>query len=116
MSSAAARLRFGEHVFRFQHAFDRPAQIHRRRASLAHARYGIFECRVVGDLRAQKRDAVSAENPDAWRAAHRERFYGVFEVFCGKRAPDDRLMRKRALIDVLDRVAGPANGFRCFDR
>jgi hypothetical protein len=109
------RLRFGEHVLRVQHALDRPAQVHGRRPGFANARDGGFEFLVVGDLRAQHGNAVGAEHTDARRAAHGQRFYGLFEFFGRGGAPDNGFMRQQTLIDILDRVPGPANGLR-FDR
>ena len=106
----------GKHVLRVQHTFDRPAQIDGSRTGSAHARYRGLELRIVGDLRAQERYPICCEDADARRTAHGERPYRVFEFFSRGRAPHDRFMRNRTLIDVFDRVAGPANGFRCFER
>ena len=94
------RSRFGEHVARGEHAVDGPHKIHGRRTRVPHAQRGSLKRLVVGQRIAQQRDAVGAEDADAGRAAHGERFYRGFDFIDRRRAPHEFFVRQAALIDV----------------
>jgi hypothetical protein len=98
------------------HAFQRPRQIHRRRASAAQicdhpAKLGkkFFFFLAAKFLRAQQ-NPKRGGNADRWRAAHAEFFDGLAESFDLVNAQINQFRWQFGLVDELDFIVEPFDG------